>query len=708
MRPSKPAAAEAALRHHGARVALAVGLALLTYLFFPASPAVDFPIPEVGAVAAEDVIAPFAFRVRKSSSQLVADREVSARTAVPVYGYVPEALDSARRAARALLTAANRQAGAASFTAAERAHLEDPARRAAVEAAALRTLDRWMPRGIAAEPVLEGGGVIAVVRANVERLIDADSVVGLAALGERVRASRPMGYSLGDGIVAKVVAAAARPSMVLNAEATTARRRASRAGVPQHRYEVRHNERLVSAHEVVGPAEYDKLRALRDELATRQTGGRQAIARVAGSVLFNSLVIALFGVTLVLFRPQLYQSFRALVLFAALFTTVLAASAVIARLDPVRPELIPIALAAVIISVLFDPRISMIAAMVLAVLVGGQSVFRGTNGLFINLIGGTVAAFSVRSIRRRNDVYASVAVIAAAYLLAALAIGLTLGLTGRAIVASAAWGATNAAISVVFAMALLPLAEEYTGIDTYLKLLEWSDLNRPLMQRLMLEAPGTYNHTVVVANLSEAACNAIGANGLLARVGTYYHDIGKLKKPQFFVENQQRGRNPHDKLKPATSASIIRHHVTDGLEFADEYKLPRAVRAFITEHHGTATISYFLDKAQARDATAGASGDFAYPGPLPQSAETAVVMLADGVEAATRVLSEPTPQRIRDVIDHIVRHRIEQGQLRDAPLTLRQLETVKDQFARMLIGQYHNRIDYPTASGGVSAEFASV
>jgi putative nucleotidyltransferase with HDIG domain len=374
----------------------------------------------------------------------------------------------------------------------------------------------------------------------------------------------------------------------------------------------------------------------------------------------------------------------------------------------VRTELIPIALAAVMFSVLFDSRISLIAAMVLAVLIGGQSVFRGTNALFINLIGGVAAAFSVRAIRRRSDVYLAVLPIVAAYSLAALAIGLTLDLSLSQIVTSAGWGGLNAVASVALAMLLLGPAEQVTRVDTYLTLLEWSDLNRPLMQRLLMEAPGTFQHTVAIANLTEAACNAIGANGLLARVGAYYHDIGKLRKPQYFVENQQRGRNPHDKLKPSTSAAIIRNHVRDGVELAAQHNVPRAVAAFITEHHGTMQISYFLNKARERDGGVVNAAEYTYPGPVPQSVETAVLMLADGVEASARVVSDPTPEKLREVIEHITKMRIEQGQLREAPITLKQLEIVKEQFARVLMGTYHSRIDYPAASGGVSAEFAAV
>jgi hypothetical protein len=347
------------------------------------------------------------------------------------------------------------------------------------------------------------------------------------------------------------------------------------------------------------------------------------------------------------------------------------------------------------------------ASLVLAALVGLQPPFHGTSTQFVLLVAGVAAAFSVRIIRRRDQAYYSILVTAAAYALADLAVGLSAGWRPHEIWQAILLGAANSVVSVALALMLLPPLEEFTGIDTYLKLLEWSDLNRPLMRRLSVEAPGTFAHTMRIANLAEAACDAIGANGLLARVGAYYHDIGKIKKPEYFVENQPRGRNPHDKLKPATSAAIIRNHVREGLEMAEEHGLPVALRAFISEHHGTGKITYFYEKAKERDGALVNAADFAYPGPVPQTAETAIVMLADGVEASAHVLHDATPQKIRDVIDHIVRQRIDKGQLREAPLTLKQLEVVKEQFARVLIGMYHHRIDYPSASGGVTSEFAS-
>jgi len=321
----------------------------------------------------------------------------------------------------------------------------------------------------------------------------------------------------------------------------------------------------------------------------------------------------------------------------------------------------------------------------------------------VMLVGGATAALVVRPVGRRDQSYRWMLASALAMACALLATGIAQERGWDAIVVSLGRGAAATVVSVIGAVLFLPFAERWTGRETHLTLLEWGDLNRPLLQRLSLEAPGTYAHTIAIANLAEAACRAIGANAVLARVGAYYHDIGKLAKPQYFVENQPRGRNVHDKLKPHTSATIIRNHVREGLELADAERMPRSIRAFITEHHGTGTIAYFLEKARERDGVVANSAEYNYPGPVPQSIETAVVMLADGVEAATRALADPTPDRIRDVVDAVVRQRLEQGQLRDAPLTLRQLTVVKQQFARVLGGMYHARIDYPTAPMGVEA-----
>ncbi|MBI3082148.1 MAG: HDIG domain-containing protein, partial [Gemmatimonadetes bacterium] len=311
-----------------------------------------------------------------------------------------------------------------------------------------------------------------------------------------------------------------------------------------------------------------------------------------------------------------------------------------------------------------------------------------------------------RTVRRRSQLLAASGIVAAGFGLAALTVSLRYGWSAPEMGASALRGAVNGLVSAALVTIALPVFEAWARVTTNLTLLELSDPNHRLLRRLATEAPGTYAHSIAMANLCEAACNAIGASGLLARVGCYYHDIGKLRRPQFFVENQGHGANPHDKLKPDVSAGIIRAHVRDGIALAEEHRLPEAVRAFIPEHHGTLEITYFLERARARGALDGADPEtFRYPGPPPRSVETAVAMLADGVEAALRVLDDPTPQQVRDAIEHLIEQRIQARQLAEAPLTLAQLDRVREEFVRVLASMYHNRIDYPVASGGITAEW---
>jgi putative nucleotidyltransferase with HDIG domain len=713
-----------ALRFHGVRALAALVVAAVTYLVFPASPVVDSPILEVGSVSPDNVIAPFGYTVLKTPDELAKEQNDIARSVEPIFSYAPAAMDTSRalvaqfgQGVRRLATLPEAQRVTAlqqlasrlgvQFSTGEAQYIAAPGRGEAMADAVQIAYDRWLTGGIAANGVLEPiQGAVTLRRDTSVKSINADSIATFSSLLVRARLLNPDPQSaLGDATFRKLLTAFFRPTIVYDRVATERARQALRRSVPNVKYTLQLGEKIVGAHEVVGREEREKMRALQNELA-RRGDSRRNVSRIVGAVLFNTLVLAIFGLTLFLFRPALYASIRAVLLFAIVFLIVIVTSSLIAHLPQrVHPELIPVAFAAVVVSMLFDPRIGMVAAMILAVLIGGQNEFRGTNALFLNLIGGTAAAFTMRIVRRRNQTHVAILAIASAYLIAAAAIGLTLDLPMADIGWSALWGAANAIASVSIAIMLIPGAEQFAGVDTDLTLLEWSDLNRPLLRRLSLEAPGTYAHTIAIANLAESASNAIGANGLLARVGALYHDIGKLKKPQYFAENQPKGRNPHDKLKPTTSAAIIRNHVLEGLELAEEHKLPRGVLSFIREHHGTGPITYFLEKAKERDGLPANSAEFAYPGPSPRSIETAIVMLADGAEAAARVLNDPTPQKIREVVDRIVRQRIDQGQLKEAPITQAQLETVKEQFTRVLAGMYHSRIDYPAASGGITSEF---
>jgi len=426
-----------------------------------------------------------------------------------------------------------------------------------------------------------------------------------------------------------------------------------------------------------------------------------------GTFWVGTCVTALFGLLLLFMRPDVYRSARNVVVFAAGFAGVAAVAGFIARQTDPPIELIPVALPVFLFAVLYDARIAAVAAMALAVLVGSQPSLTGSEALAFCFVGGVASALSVRRIRSRGRAYGFVVAVGAIYAAAAAVSGLLSSDPVSHIVASAGMGAANAVVSAALAMLILPAAETFTRATTDLRLLELSDPNRPLLRRLAAEAPGTWAHSLALANLCEAASNAVEANGLLARVGCYYHDIGKLANPGYFLENQPVGsRNPHEGLQPAESAALIRRHVADGLALGQEHRLPEQVLAFIPEHHGTAEISYFAEKARDADPDAPLPPEvYRYPGPLPHSAETAIAMLGDGVEAALRVLDDPTPETIDHAIRHLIRQRIEAGQLTEAPLTMRQIETVRRTFVRHVIGMHHSRIAYPEDAGGITADW---
>ena len=253
---------------------------------------------------------------------------------------------------------------------------------------------------------------------------------------------------------------------------------------------------------------------------------------------------------------------------------------------------------------------------------------------------------------------------------------------------------------------ILPFIERIFRIATSLSLLEWRDPTRPLLQLLAREAPGTYNHSLVVGTLAEGACERIGANGLLAQVGALYHDIGKIQKPDYFVENQEGQVSRHDNLAPTMSLLIILGHVKDGVEMAKEYKLPRVLFQFIEEHHGTTVVRYFHHMANEKQPRI-ASGkhdrevpeaEFRYNGPKPRSRESAVLMLCDGVEGAIRAVHEPTPSRIESVLHQVVTNRLNDGQFDDCDITLKELRQVEDSLVKSLCAIYHGRVAYPKPS----------
>jgi hypothetical protein len=570
-------------------------------------------------------------------------------------------------------------------------------------------LGEMLSRGVADAGVVRGEASLQVTlrRNDSERVVARDSILTFADLMEQAEAAGIVVEDpAGQRTLRRIVGAFYHPTIVPDATLTSARREQLRASVDPVRYGVRAGEQIVGAGQAVTEEIHAKLVGLRQELLRRGAVGFWKPG-VVGALLYNAIVLSVFWLLMLFYRRETYVELREMAFFGALFCLVVLITAGTTQLLlPIRPEMVPIPFAAILVTLLYSGRIGVFAALTLAVLLDGQWALGDTGILFFGLVGGVAGAIGIRAVRRRRHLYVTVAVVAAASVLASLTVGLLQGWATITIVASALLGSLMALASAALAMLVMPLAESATRITTDLTLLELSDLGRPLLRRLALEAPGTWAHSLAMANLCESACNIIGANGLLARVGCYYHDIGKLGAPGFFVENQGGGPNPHDQLPPTDSARIIRQHVLDGIALAEAAGLPRVVKAFIPEHHGTSEITYFLMRARHNLGTGTPNpADYRYPGPRPQSAETAVAMLADSAEAAIRVLPEPTPDKVREAIELLVQQKLTSGQLDDAPLTLRDLDRVKREFARVMSGTYHKRIGYPRASGGITPEF---
>lgn len=449
----------------------------------------------------------------------------------------------------------------------------------------------------------------------------------------------------------------------------------------------------------------------------RDRAGRWALlllpAAAAGAPDFRPAILLLhlfflsfFWLLLAFYREETYRSWRELTFFAALFALALGPGAALARVTEPEVAVAALPVAALLITLLYGGRLAMTATAVLALVLATLDGTAHRAPLLYGLAGGVAGALVLRRVRRRAELYAAAAAIALALALAAGIEGFLAGAPPEGVGFAALLGAALALVQVSLVMLLLPVAEAATGRTTDFTLLELADPTQPLLARLSREAPGTWAHSLLVANLAEAGANAIGANGLLARVGGYYHDVGKLGAPALFMENFAGGESPHRSLEPRESARRVREHVTAGLDLARSAGLPAAVSRFIPEHHGTAPLEYFLAQVpEAERSHASEAPEFRYPGPRPTSRETAVVMLADAAEAAVRVLDERSRERVGEVLDRLFRHRVDTGQLSDAPLTLRDLARVREALLSLLAGLHHERADYPGSAGGVTRTF---
>ena len=543
----------------------------------------------------------------------------------------------------------------------------DEARWKAVQQEALRVLETMMRAPIREDQLEEA-------RRNIPAFIDLTMPDKQAALVERL------------------VAAYLAPNSLYSPELTEAARQKARQAVQPVIRTFRRGETIVQRGQVLTPADIE---ALQQYGLLRGSTPWQSVLAPLLLTLASVLLVALF---VALSRPLLAQDLTALLIVSGVGVVFLGGARLLVQGHAILPYLYPLAAYTLLLSLLFDGETAMLLTLPLLAL----SFYHFPRGFELVIyhaflaLSGMVLLSRVQRMRTFFGAAVGMAFIGSMVVLALRLASPDTDLAGvLTLVAGAVFaGAVASALALVMHYFFAP----WLGQVTPLQLLELSRPDHPLLQRLLHDAPGTYQHSLQVANLAEQAARAIGADALLVRVGALYHDVGKMVAPQYFIENKPPGgSNPHDALSPWESARIILNHVPDGLALAQQYNLPQAIRNFIAEHHGTMLTRYQYAKAveQAGDERKVDPADFRYPGPIPQSRETALVMLADGCEARTRAENPTDEHELRRIVHATITERIREGQLSDANLTLRDLKIIEDTFVTALKGMYHPRIRYP-------------
>jgi hypothetical protein len=476
------------------------------------------------------------------------------------------------------------------------------------------------------------------------------------------------------------------PNLKFNAHETETRKAKARSDAGPVLITIKKNEMIVREGDPVTREHIIKLEAL------RQYKGK-AIVPILG----YSLMILIF-LLIVIFYLRRYQpdimAHTSLLLLLGLIVVGMILIIKLVAISPISRYAIPVALATMLIAILLDRNLAILIGIVLATFV---AILCGSDLKFglVAFVGGIVGIFSVRHVRHRMNLTRGGLFVGLANALTILALGLMEGKVGVELAKSSLWGIGNGLTSAIVVTGILPLLENAFRISTDIRLLELSDLNQPILRKLAIEAPGTYHHSVIVGNLAEAAAQKIGANSLLARASSYYHDIGKMEKPQYFIENQITATSKHDKLMPTMSGLIITSHVKSGVEAARKMGLPRIILDIIGQHHGTSLISYFYQQAIVDGGKPQIPKEsFRYPGPRPQSKEAAIIMLADSIEAASRTLSARTPGQIKALVDGIVNEKYSDSQLDECNLTMRDLKNITQSFVHTLRGILHARVEY--------------
>ena len=495
-----------------------------------------------------------------------------------------------------------------------------------------------------------------------------------------------------------------KPNLLFDNVVTKSRQQANLSKVPRSQGVVLEDELIVDANIRITQDVLQKLNSLAAAVEAKDIGRELTwIGNYIGRIILLSVVVSLFFTFLIIYRAGIFRDWRMIILITLVFFLQIGLAHIIVIRLEWSEYLIPVTVGAMALTILFDARIGFMATVVIAILMGlmmGQNI----DFVIISLFTSTIAVYNIRELRKRSQLFTTMFALMGSSIIVVIALGLFKEHTWGNMFFDLQLLALNSFLAPIITYGLIGLLEMAFEITTDLTLIELLDYDHPLLKRAQQETNGTFNHSVVVGNLAEACAGAIGAHSLLCRVGAYYHDIGKMVKPDYFIENQYAGENKHYTLKPTMSARIIRNHVNDGLKLANEYGLPKIVSDFIPMHHGNTRVEYFYRKAieEAKgDRSKIDESQFRYPGPKPNTKETGILMICEAVEAAVRSINNPDIMKIEAMIDKIIKQRIDDNQLDECPLTLDELKKIKGTMdgntgmLPVLRGIYHIRIEYP-------------
>ncbi|MDP8216936.1 MAG: HDIG domain-containing protein [Candidatus Kaelpia imicola] len=454
---------------------------------------------------------------------------------------------------------------------------------------------------------------------------------------------------------------------------------------------IKKNESILSKGEHIDKEDLIKIREINSKF------GDKKLPAVLGIFIFSLLFLSLITISYKYFNPKFYQNVSQLILVSLVILLTVAISKIVV-LSPLPSYLIPVAMGPMLIAVLVSfpvaVKVSIFVAIISGIIIGDNIV-----PAVCFLIGSLAGIMAMKDTRNRYQLLKAGIAVSGAQFVALFGLGLAFGMDNYILLREGLMVVSSGILAAFFALGLLPILEHIFKIITNISLLEYSDLNHPLLKELLIKAPGTYHHALIVSSLAEQAAESVGANPLLARVGSYFHDIGKLEKPEYFSENvslKKKDKSKHEKLSPSMSSLIITNHAKKGIELAQSYKLPSAIVDFIEQHHGTSLVYYFYHKALENKSPQDIKEEqFRYPGPRPQTKEVAIVSLADAVEAATRSLQDPTSARIKGLVKEVINNKFIMGELDECELSFKDLHKIENVFTRLSVSIHHGRIEYP-------------